>query len=125
MRVWNRVIAGVICGLIVAVAAVRVGALTSGKSFTAPGEREWSAWAWRDGSARPLAQADALLRGDEPVDVVVIGLPFDEVWWRGMAAYYLPSHKIVRVEAADLLPSAGTRTVVVVEKRKLHVIRAR
>lgn len=125
MRLWRGLIAVVVAGLILTVGAVRFIALMSGTSFTAPGELQWSEWAWREGSAEPLREADKLLRAGEPVDIAVIGWYFDEGWWRTVAKYYLPSHEIDRIEAADRAPAPRERILIVIDRRKLRVIRAR
>ena len=121
----RRAVTAAICVILLAVAASRTRSLIAGKSFNAIGEREWFEWAYRDGSATPLAGAQALLRSGEPVDLIIIGWMYDESWWRALASYYLPGHPVPRVEPAERVPPPRARTMVVIEKRKLHVVHAR
>lgn len=116
-------------GLIATVTICAVGldrglALRSGTAFNAVGEREWFAWAYREGFAQPLATAGQYLQKDEPIDLFVGDGYFDEGWWRVMARYYLPTHDAHAVRWVDreqVVPRG--RTLVLVRDRVVRIIR--
>lgn len=121
-----RTVLAVAVTLFVAVTALqRVRELAASQPPAAVGEKRWMDWAYRWGMADPLRDAGRQLRPGEPVELVVHHPIFEEGWWKVMARYYLPSHRVVAIRrAADPTPPQH-HTLVVVDEESVQVVRGK
>jgi hypothetical protein len=63
--------------------------------LTAHGERTWLHWAYRHPEPQQLFQRiGSQLRPGEPIVIVAPGAVNETYWWRAMASYFLPDHRI-------------------------------
>jgi hypothetical protein len=77
--------------------------VTDPQRLGARGERRWFDWANREPYAAPaLVQVADELRPGEPIVLVVPPTRRGLDWWRMIAAYHLPRHRVVGVFVGQL-----------------------
>jgi len=96
--------------------------------LAAHGERTWFAWAYRHPEPQQLFERiGGQLRPGEPMVVVAMAAVDETYWWRAMASYFLPDHRIAALSDLDRPPrlsAGGPAQVFVYAGGQVRVLRA-